>query len=604
MVSIKVSEIASLDHLKNSVASLQEQITGTDVYPDDVLLNVTLDEYNTMSGEAKVRWNDIVYYLMDENGDSTTAIGTITSISETELIVDGTSYGLWCSCKPQYFSLMDDLKTDGGYGFDGDVVYVTGYWTVGTGNSQLFRDYANDNADLAGTDWNDNGLINSKLLAYGPNGEAYALNADVITITSLGGVSGGQIDSYLKLAIEFAKLHSKRIIDIDVTKAKLSTVMPDLCGNDDFEVVKMTSTLGLTFGPHLLVDTTAEAPFQYTYGTGGIADTVLTNLHIIKKSAGPLLLLKGLCGAKVYNCYLSTNSGSTVILTNDLGNGTFTEDFAFQNCKIRTDCVMHLIRGNGNNSFDGCGWDVNTDIYLNEDAEQVVLIGDDDDIGPCRWTDANIGGTIFYIGSNPIEFIKVNENTDFDHKVIIKGLLAFKVMTTNIVGVTPGSNGCFAWVGGLSDALSTYQDGDLQRCHQAQLSTDGNIVGDLVPYRKNYLKEEGTTSFELPLFDDGYGLIASISFISSDAYKTYMIRYTGTVNDNIPAQYEILKQTINYSTSDDDIGEITFQALDDGLLCINDEWTDIEITVLMKVITSSGYHYGIPSDLFTLESYI
>ena len=151
------------------------QHTGYDVYPDTrtETASIAPPTNEVPAGTTALRdaINNAIYTM------APVATGTITAVdySTGTATIGGTGVVL-TKYRSVPFSNIADVKTNGTGGTDGEKINVLEYSSAFGCKLSLHREVAEDNAGLAGTDWNDNGAIGNKLICFGPNGEAWCIH--------------------------------------------------------------------------------------------------------------------------------------------------------------------------------------------------------------------------------------------------------------------------------------------------------------------------------------------------------------------------------------------------------------------------------------------
>lgn len=327
--------------------------------------------------------------------------GTVTAIDDNS-ITAGTGTAV-LQYPHRAFNTIAEIKLYGVGGSDGDTVEYAYYETLFTSKSRttLFRDTTEDDVTYASTDWNDNGLINDKLICFGPNGEAWVINSVNLALSQLGAVDGAALGSMPANAVAYLySLGVKTSLDIDIVGCTSDTAIPVL-NSSYLWSVRLYSTR--TTGTQRHIDFTAgEIPLKYYGGSGGDIGESMTGVKFGTTDAYPVLELKGICGAIHTNCTFASPEGTRpIVFTNDIGTGTFTEYNVFQNCIFIGSGVANFIRGSGNDSFRGNSF-VGGIAALEADTTMIFEIGDS--------TASETGNILWYEGELSLSFSSSSSN--------------------------------------------------------------------------------------------------------------------------------------------------------------------------------------------------
>lgn len=339
------------------------------------------------------------------------------------------------------------------------------------------------------------------------------------------------ITSQLTALITLSKSSGFRGILIDVPRAKITATLPQL--NSSFDFVKLR---GLGQGKTKLnVSEAGQTPFVWQGGSGGHAGTVIEGMSILGSDTQDIFLNKGFCGADVVDC---TINGRVIgVLSNDIGEGTFTEFFRLVRCNVFCDAVFTMKRGAGNDSFHGCGWPRSI-INQRESGTFLVKLGDSADTGRCIWYHGEIDSILFpRQSSGPLI---VNGNSTYAATSIVSTSGVLKIEYLGSGAPTVSSIPSHIHSGGYLELTAGAIPAGTMR-----LVSSGGFSTSTVPA---YTVTEGralkqtavSTSFTLPFVDYGCGRLGFL-WVQGDNYEyLQLICFAGRISPAIsPSVYVI-----------------------------------------------------------------
>lgn len=593
---------AAIAGLNGNVTLLQSVAIANNTTLDDVAYLTSTGTYAGQHYLVVVSNSEyIVYYCYDGITDTLTSY---TDNSDGTITATGASgtYTLRLHSPTKVVDTVALLKTMTTTSYDGMVVHVGGYsGTTGQG-FDLRRDADEDSSTYAGTDWNDNGLINDKLLAFDVRGHAFSLTGTFLKLTWLGAEDGSDVGNAFYYATTYLKsLAVDTILDIDIYNCTSTVQPPVLNSGYDYHVHLISSKIVNNY--RNIIFTSGDAPLKYSGGSGAVAGVYAENIKI-QSTDSQVVEIKGTCGCIFRGCEFRTSAANVVDFTNDTASGTFTEFCRFESCRLYGVGIARFIRGDGNDSFHGNMFDSGCVFNLTSDAEWIFQFGDgtNAETGRIIWYNGRCEASMFYSGSNVIEFIHDGTNGTSANWASVRG-------TMSMEGSSAG------WIGTVdTDYLSIYLEHE--PCELTPSFAPYNVTffnyfainsggGRVVRGGWKYLHrvkaaDDAYDSFYLGVYNVSYTPVQiEVELFAANYRQRTLLRYTGRAGEYEAGVLSTLDNHNCYNSAAYGVPTYALNTDNNDIYVTysNSSWSAVAVSIYIKItgIASGNLHpiYGV-----------
>lgn len=564
---------------------LVDELRGVAIANNTEIDNVAFAPVNAvLSGEEYLIIDENVYLVasgatgeVNSTGTDVNGVRTVSTVSNGNFIAKKIN-------DKRTIDSVDLLKLSKINGYDGQALHVGGYSLVSASGFNLVRVTSEDDENYAGTDWNDNGLVNDKLLAFDSDGHAFQLKGLSLKLSWLGAQDDSDVGQAFFMATTYLKsLALNSLLDIDVTGCT-STVQPPVLNSGYDHCVALTSSRSVNNKYHITF-TTGDTPIKYSGGSGSLSGKAMDNVYI-KSTDSQALEVKGTCGLIFDGCKFRSDVKNPLDLSNDIGAGTFTEFVEFKSCRFQGVGFTRFIRGAGNDSFHGVNFDDGCVVNLLTASEWIFQFGDgaNAEVGRIIWYNGECSATFFYSGTNELELISDGTLTTYSNFVTLSGQIRTEF----------GAN----WVATLSDYIAiTLTQAPMEltvhfsfyKCwisNRVAYKNNGAVVR-LESWTERRLQKESTDNFDsfyLGLGNPYFPMEVDIEFFATNYQVGYTLALAGRPSASISPTLAVVRTWRSFNTAG--YGSVTFTldtSNDDVYVTPDNSWASAEVRVKMTL---------------------
>ena len=432
---------------------------------------------------------------------------------------------------------------------------------------------------------NADGVVCGTAPAYDRFHKTYPwLASDEVALSGFGNVEDLETDctDALERAINHARIEWKCVVD-DIHASKAVTrKMPQM--NSSFQSVRLR---GLNRKRCILVPKVNDV-FSWSGGSGQVFGECITDISILAEEFNPFLV-KGFGGLEIARCNITANIAA--YLSNDIGSGTFTEFFRFNDCDIRCNKIFVFKRGKGDDSFHGCGWNDGCVINVRRDSDCMVELGDNDSGKQIRWYNGKIGGSIFHGGTNAV-FVRQNTNV-VTNVVSLAGDVKFELNSL----LKFSDSGVVSHAGTITALGGRFTWGKALPVLKRDVMVDGSSHYTTSVQYRTLTYEKGSIPQEIPLDVNisGNGSLLMVSVTASNYEQQQLLHAVGKISGSIQPTITMLSKGRDFNTAG--YGAFTAKWSNDKFVIANSGWTAAnKLVVRIQVLPSTRFVSNEPAE--------
>jgi|GEM_PF-5382292 len=451
----------------------------------------------------------------------------------------------------------------------GEVVYLNGYASSGPGAG--FVAWV---ADSTATD--DGGMVFAGPASIGR--WVRALQQPVIRLSYYGVTTDEDASGALAAAITFSKANGYPTVQVDVARVVITAAMPQL--NSSFDCVPIVGRSSDSRRTVIDVTGAPDGVFTLRGGSGIIGGIFMRDFTLRAEGKTPIYCT-GFCGFTAQNVRIYASTVAR--LSTDIAAGTFTEFFVLNNCQVWCGRLFQAIRGAGDGSFHGCGFNNGTIINKITGSATALIELNEGDTGRAIWYNCQVDGTVFWRGTS--NYLISLKNPAVTGSVInVSGFLRVERFSDGVALLVGDSDRVF-FAGTIQSLAGDTGLGAARRVEIVDYGSSAAPTGMLAPtFRKN-VKAAGVSSLILEnVRDDYYGTFVSLTITGTNYHYTYVLHILGTFN-TLAGVVSVVATPRAFNGAG--IGATTFSMTGSRLTIAGDSnWTAAALSVSASIMPS------------------